>query len=119
MSTRSLTVCLLVAALAALDTFERTQATAGPTWMSPAIELLGDLHLATGQPDAALAAFARELDDFPNRAVALLGAARAATKLGKLDVARGYYATLADQWRDADSDLPALAEVRAGARLGY
>jgi hypothetical protein len=38
-----------------------------------------------------------------------LGAARAAK-------AHAYYAQLAEQWNEADADLPALAEVRDGAK---
>ena len=48
----------------------------------------------------------------PNRAASLLGAARAAVKLGDAEAARRRYGRLAELWRQADPGAPGLAEVR-------
>jgi hypothetical protein len=42
-------------------------------------------------------------------------AARAAKAAGYLRSARARYGALAELWKDADADLPELAEVKAGA----
>jgi hypothetical protein len=78
-------------------------------------ELLGEALLAAGKPKEALAQFEGVLDARPNRALALLGAARAAKAAGEGAKAQAHYATLAELWKDADADLPDLAEVKAGA----
>ena len=44
-----------------------------------------------------------------------LGAARAAKAAGDAKKARERYGALAELWKDADADLPELAEVKAGA----
>jgi hypothetical protein len=46
----------------------------------------------------------------------MLGAARAAKRAGKSDIARTWYARLAEQWSEADEGTDGLAEVRARAR---
>jgi tetratricopeptide (TPR) repeat protein len=48
----------------------------------PAEELLGDLHMESGKPEEALAAYRRSLELHPNRLNSLIGAARAALALG-------------------------------------
>lgn len=78
--------------------------------------LLGQVQLQAGKAADALASFDRALELSPGRAAAVLGRARALSALGRRDEARRTYARLAETWRNADPDLPALAEVRAGSR---
>lgn len=78
--------------------------------------LLGQVQLDAGHAAEALAAFDRALELSPGRSSALLGRARALTALGRRDEARRTYARLMESWKDADPDLPGLAEARAGSR---
>ena len=41
-----------------------------------------------------------------------------AARLGRAEEARRAYAQLMASWKDADADLPDLAEARAGAAAG-
>jgi tetratricopeptide (TPR) repeat protein len=84
-----------------------------PVPMKPAHELYGEVLLAAGRAEEAARQFELSLLRTPNRAASLLGAARAAVRLGDGETARQRYATLAGIWRQADPDLPELAEVRA------
>jgi Tfp pilus assembly protein PilF len=102
-------------ALERLDRAQIADGVSGPAWERTPRETLGELLLATGKAKEALAQFERNLEARPNRALALLGAARAAKVAGEAARARAYYATLADLWSNADAALPGLAEVRAGA----
>jgi len=86
----------------------------GPAFDPPAEQWLGELQLAAGKPKEALAAFEAALKRHPRLSRALLGAARAAKAAGEPQLAKECYAELAGLWADADADLPALAEVRAG-----
>jgi hypothetical protein len=88
----------------------------GPAFDPPADEWLGELYLAWNKPSEALAAFDAVLLRHPRLSRALLGAARAAKAANQPEVARARYAALSALWADADADLPALTEVRAGAR---
>ena len=65
---------------------------------------------------AALAAFDRALELSPGRSSALQGRARALAALGRRDEARRTWARLLETWKNADPDLPGLAEARAGSR---
>jgi tetratricopeptide (TPR) repeat protein len=87
----------------------------GPPPFVSARQLLGALYLKAGQPDSAAAQFERVLTNAPNRSAALLGLARAHVATGDRDAAVKAYSRLLANWRRADADLPALAEVRAGA----
>jgi tetratricopeptide (TPR) repeat protein len=60
----------------------------------PAREMLAEMELLAGRPEEALQEYAASLRSDPNRFNGLLGAARAAEKLGKMDAAAGYYRTL-------------------------
>ena len=71
------------------------------------------LLYALGRNGAALADWKAVLDYAPRRPTALLGAARAAAAAGKREQAAEYYRLLAEIWRAADEELPALAEARA------
>jgi tetratricopeptide (TPR) repeat protein len=90
------------------------QAPSGPPeLLKPALELYGEALLEQGKPDEAAVQFHRSLERMPRRSSSLLGAARAATKLGHADEARGLYADLTDIWRLADNGLPEVAEARS------
>jgi tetratricopeptide (TPR) repeat protein len=87
----------------------------GPAMERTVHELLGEALLAAGKPKEAFEQFQAVLDARPNRALSLLGAARAAKAAGYTHTARARYGALAELWKDADADLPELAEVKAGA----
>jgi hypothetical protein len=87
----------------------------GPPKFVAARELLGTVYLRAGQADSAAAQFERMLVNTPNRSSALLGLARSRLAAGDSSAAASAYARLNANWRYADADLPALAEVRAGA----
>ncbi len=86
-----------------------------PAVAKPAHELYGELLLAAGKPAEARAEFERCLVRAPNRALSLLGLARACTKSGDRAAARDAYQRLAAVWSHADPDLPDLAEVLSAA----
>jgi hypothetical protein len=106
----------VIAALERLEVLEGEEDTSGPAFELTAHELLGERLLADSNGKEALARYEKDLEQRPNRAIALLGAARAATASGDAAKAHHYYSRLADQWEDADADAPAIAEVRDGAK---
>ncbi|HEX5719461.1 MAG TPA: hypothetical protein VF179_25090, partial [Thermoanaerobaculia bacterium] len=83
-----------------------------PDPMKPAPELYGEILLELGKAAEAAQQFQASLLRMPNRAASLLGAARAAAKMGDREAGRRHYAALAEVWKDADPSLPDLAEVR-------
>jgi tetratricopeptide (TPR) repeat protein len=83
-----------------------------PAIFKPPHELAGELLLADKQPQAALAQFDLSLKTAPMRADSLLGRARALKASGNIAEAARAYGELAAVWKNADGDLPALAEVR-------
>jgi len=83
-----------------------------PMTSKPPHELAGELLLADKRPQEALAQFDASLKTAPKRSESLLGRARALKAMGKKEEAARSYAELAQTWNHADSDLPALAEVR-------
>ena len=87
-----------------------------PRWLR-AHERAGALLLATHRPGDAEREYAQALRLTPNRSLALLGLARARIALGDSVGAAAVYRRLVTNWRGADSDLPALGEVRRGAAL--
>ena len=87
----------------------------GPAFFLTARERLAEARLAAGRPAEALAEYERVVEERPNRALSLLGAARAARASGDASKERAHYRALANLWTEADADLPVLAEVRAGA----
>jgi tetratricopeptide (TPR) repeat protein len=104
-------------ALEALERAARAESertAAGPVWLPPARSTLAAALLAAGKAKEALAEYERVLALHTRHAPALLGAARAAKAAGEAAKAKSYYAELAEQWRDADSDLLALSEARTG-----
>ena len=86
-----------------------------PIPLKPPHELAGEWLLAANRPAEALRAFDQGLQRTPRRTLSLLGRARSLAASGEADAAREAYAELAKEWANAEPDLPALAEVRAGA----
>jgi tetratricopeptide (TPR) repeat protein len=84
-----------------------------PELLKPAQELYGEVLLEQGKAEEAEAQFHGSLLRMPQRTTSLLGAARAAVKLGHEDEARRLYTDLAAIWRQADGDLPDVAEARS------
>jgi Tfp pilus assembly protein PilF len=82
-----------------------------PDLVKPPRELLGELLLAQGKPADAQREFTRALALTPRRTPSLLGLARAATAAGDTAAASQALADLRAIWRQADKDLPALAEI--------
>jgi tetratricopeptide (TPR) repeat protein len=83
-----------------------------PNLVKPTHELYGEILLRAGKPAEAAEQFKVALLRQPNRARSLLGAARAATQSGNQSAALTAYATLIDQWKQADSGLLELREAR-------
>ena len=85
-----------------------------PDPVKPSHELYGEVLLDLGQVEEAKRQFEKALLRMPNRAASLLGAARAAARLGSpegREAARRHYTALAGIWKQADDGLPGLAEV--------
>ena len=81
-----------------------------PRLIKPSHELYGELLLRAGRPEAAAKQFEIALQRQPNRARALLGAARAAQRLDR-EAAAAYYSKLLRIWAHADPNLPELREA--------
>jgi hypothetical protein len=101
----------LDAAVAAEDAQPRHTQPTLPT--IPAHELYGRYLLEAGRGAEATAQFATTLKLFPNRALALLGIARAARAAGNRADATRYAAAFARLWSKADPGRPELAEAIA------
>jgi tetratricopeptide (TPR) repeat protein len=79
----------------------------------PVREMMADMLLIEGKADKALKEYRASLASDPNRFNGLLGAGRAAERLGERDVAAGYYRTLLANCASADgSALVALRHPR-------
>jgi tetratricopeptide (TPR) repeat protein len=87
----------------------------GPPYLPPNSELLGAALLSAGRPVEARAAYQRSLAFRPNRVEALLGLARASAGAGDTAAALSYRRRLAQIWRRADADHPALEALTAGS----
>lgn len=83
-----------------------------PGLVKPSHELFGEILLRAGKPVAAAEQFRAALSRQPNRARALLGAARAAAKNGDRRAGASAYAKLLEQWQQADEGLPELREAQ-------
>lgn len=93
------------------DATEKSAVTPGP--LAPARELLGDMLLEAGQPDAALVEYRATLEKEPNRFRALYGALIAARRAGNVPAARQHGAALRALTAKADvPGRPELKEVR-------
>jgi tetratricopeptide (TPR) repeat protein len=84
----------------------------GPPVEKPAHELLGEILLRAGEPKDAIVQFKISLERHPNRALSLLGRARAEAAAGEKAAAKTSYAKLLEIWQQADPGLPELHEAR-------
>jgi predicted Zn-dependent protease len=84
----------------------------------PAHELLGEVLLQAGKPADAVAEFKIALERHPNRALSLIGLARAEAAAGKKTAAHATYTRLLAIWQQADADLPELREAREYVKTG-
>jgi tetratricopeptide (TPR) repeat protein len=73
-----------------------------PEPIVPPFELYGYVLLESGQAEKALAVFEEMLVRMPNRALAILGAARSADKLGRREVAARHYQALSSMWSEGE-----------------
>lgn len=87
-----------------------------PGEVVPARELLADLLLELARPADALAEYRAVLRSSPSRFNALLGAARAASRLGQDALARDYYARVLEQAALGSAERPSLREARAATK---
>ncbi len=87
-----------------------------PEVLKPSHELAGEILLRAGRAEEAAQQFELALLRQPNRARSLLGSARAAAKSGNAAAAAAAYARLIENWKDADAQLPELAEAREFVR---
>jgi tetratricopeptide (TPR) repeat protein len=79
----------------------------------PVREMLAEMLLIDGKDDEALKEYQASLASDPNRFNGLLGAGRAAERLGQRDLAADYYRTLLANCRDANGGaLVALRHAR-------
>ena len=98
--------------LRAAGELESKTSPAGPPWLPPALEVLGNALLEAGKPQEAIAAFTRELELRRNRSESLLGLARARLAAGDSKGATEAYSKLLVNWKNADPNLRALAEAK-------
>ncbi len=106
------TVALQLAEAAAdrEDAVDKHPVTPGETL--PARELFAEMLLIEDRPADALEQYQIVLAGSPNRANALLGAARAAAGSGATSVAAEYYQTLLEQTAAGDPNRDGLHEAR-------
>ena len=83
-----------------------------PSPYKPPHEMYGESLLAAGRPAEALTAFQEGMRIYRRRTGLLLGASRAAAAAVQPALAQKYAVELGEIWRDADGEVPALAEVR-------
>ena len=84
-----------------------------PGEVLPADELLGDMYLATNNPEEALKAYEVNLKGHPNRFNGLYGAAQAAKQLGNTEKATTYFNQLLEITKHSNSNRPELLEAEA------
>lgn len=82
-----------------------------PAELKPTHELFGELLLQIGRPREAQREFSRALRFAPQRALSLLGLARAAAAAGDRTTAARAYGALREIWHRADPNLPGLVEA--------
>jgi tetratricopeptide (TPR) repeat protein len=73
-----------------------------PEPIVPPFELYGYVLLESGRAEEALPIFEEMLVRMPNRALAILGAARSAEKLGRREVAGKHYQALRSMWSEGE-----------------
>ena len=79
-----------------------------PDLIKPAYELYGEILLAAGKPKEAAAQFTISLKRMPNRALSLLGLARAREVQKDAAGANQAYRELSQMWAGADPKVRAL-----------
>lgn len=92
------------------DTTEKHPVTPGA--VLPARELLGDLLMEMGEPQAALKEFEASLANLPSRFNGLYGAAKAAETSGDRTKATSFYAKLAEVGGRGDGTRPELQAAK-------
>ena len=102
------------AAIARLRPVADRQASSGKGEVElPAREMLAEMQWLADRPEEAFQEYEASLRSDPNRFNGLLGAARAAERLGKMSVAAGYYRTLLQNCGAANgAALSVLAHAR-------
>lgn len=83
-----------------------------PGAVLPAQELFGDMLLASGRAEEALAQYTAVLERSPNRYRSLYGAGHAAERMGDEARAKEYYTRLLDLTKGSGSDREELAHAR-------
>ena len=83
-----------------------------PGLIKPSHELFGEILLSANRPKEAAQQFEKALLRQPNRARALLGAARAAAGAGDTKAALEAYSKVVKQWNQADANLPERREAQ-------
>lgn len=83
-----------------------------PAAYKPPHELFGEILLQAGRPAEAALQFRKNLRLHPNRALSLLGLARAEAAAGDKLAALASYSRFLEVWRHADQDLAELREAR-------
>jgi hypothetical protein len=83
-----------------------------PGQLLPARELMGDLLLALGKPEAALAEYEASLHANPNRFNGVFGAARSAELAGFGSKAADYYRKLLELARSAEGERKEIRQAR-------
>lgn len=83
-----------------------------PAAYKPPHELFGEILLQAGRPAEAVALFQKNLVLHPNRALSILGQARAEAAMGARAAALASYQRLLELWRQADENLAELHEAR-------
>ena len=85
----------------------------GPTYpLKPSHELYGELLLDAGKYEESIIQLETSLQRTPNRTASLLAIARAATKIGDIELASESYRKLRLFLNQADIDVPFLKEVQ-------
>jgi tetratricopeptide (TPR) repeat protein len=87
-----------------------------PEIEKPSHELLGEMLLSAGRAREARGEFEIALRRTPGRSLVLLDLARACRAMGDAAAAASAYRRLAANWKNADSTIAAVREVRAGAK---
>ena len=89
-----------------------SKAAVTPGEIIPAEELLGDLYLALNKPKEALDSYKLNLEVRPFRFNGIYGAAKAAEKLGDIELAKYYYNQLIELTFDTNSSRPEINEAK-------
>jgi hypothetical protein len=95
-----------------LDLDEREPVTDPPALLIPIREIAGDLWLQVARFADARREYTAAVARYPGRARSWLGLARAAARASDAGAARDAYTRFLEIWKEADADLPELAEAR-------